>query len=711
MLLIDPTNPDALIAAGVSGGVWKTADAGASWRPVGQDLANIGVNAMAISPTNAKVLVAGTGEGYFREVVRGTGLPLRGGGVFKSVDGGETWQFVASTNGSDFYWVNDLVFSPASDRRLYAATRTGVHRSLDAGETWTTILPTTVNGGCLDLAIRADQSADVLFASCGTYEQATVYRTLDAGGAAVFLETLKDEGMGRTSLAIAPSDQNVIYALAASNLPGPRGLYEQGLHAVFRSTQAGAPGTWEARVRNNDPVKLNTLLLTNPVAASYVDCRMAASDSYTPMGWYVNVIAVDPVDPTIVWAAGVDWFRSSDAGRTWGLVSQWWDSSPASYVHADQHAIAFDPRYNGAGNQIIYVAGDGGIFATENGRGPDARGTSAVCQAAAPGVRWTALNHGYGVTQFYHGLPRPDALAYLGGTQDNGTVAGADASGSDGWRPILGGDGGYVAIDPTNAQIIYAETQWAAIRKSIDGGRSFQTATRGLAGRFSSVVRDESNFLFITPFVMDPSEPRRLWTGGREIYRTADGAGLWTPASDTLLDSGRVSALAVFPTDSDLVAAATDDGRVYLTRLGRTASSSTRWEWSRPREGWVTSVAFDPNDRDTLYATYGWFGGPHVYKSTDGGRTWQASAGTGAAALPDVPVHVVVVDGDRRGRVYVGTDVGVFVSDDGGVTWAVENTGYGAIVTESLSLVRDAIGQTWLFAFTHGRGAWKVAVR
>ena len=100
-----------------------------------------------------------------------------------------------------------------------------------------------------------------------------------------------------------------------------------------------------------------------------------------------------------------------------------------------------------------------------------------------------------------------------------------------------------------------------------------------------------------------------------------------------------------------------------------------------------------------------------MYKSADGGRTWQASDGTGSAALPDVPVHAVVVDGDRRGRVYVGTDVGVFVSDDGGVTWAVENTGYGAIVTESLSLVRDASGQTWLFAFTHGRGAWKVNVR
>ena len=177
-----------MIAAGVSGGIWKTEDAGASWRPVGQDMANIAVNSMAMSSTNTKILYAGTGEGYFREVIRGTGLPLRGGGIYKTTDAGETWTFVASTSRADFSWVNDLVFSPANNRRLYAATRTGVFRSQDAGDSWTNILPTTVMGGCLDLAIRTDRSNDVLFASCGTFQQATVYRALDAGGAATFVE-------------------------------------------------------------------------------------------------------------------------------------------------------------------------------------------------------------------------------------------------------------------------------------------------------------------------------------------------------------------------------------------------------------------------------------------------------------------------------------------------------------------------------------------
>jgi hypothetical protein len=132
------------------------------------------------------------------------------------------------------------------------------------------------------------------------------------------------------------------------------------------------------------------------------------------------------------------------------------------------------------------------------------------------------------------------------------------------------------------------------------------------------------------------------------------------------------------------------------------------WNVTRPRQGWVTSVAYDPEDPAVMYATYGGFGGSHVFASTNGGNTWRAVDGVGDTALPDVPVHTVVVDTGHRNRVYVGTDVGVFVSDTGGDTWAVENTGFGAIVTEWLATLRTPSGERWLFAFTHGRGAWKV---
>jgi ligand-binding sensor domain-containing protein len=112
-----------------------------------------------------------------------------------------------------------------------------------------------------------------------------------------------------------------------------------------------------------------------------------------------------------------------------------------------------------------------------------------------------------------------------------------------------------------------------------------------------------------------------------------------------------------------------------------------------------------------MYVTYGGFGGPHVFTSTNGGRTWRAIDGTGETAVPDVPVHVAVVDPDRPGRLYLGTDLGVFVSETAGDVWAVENTGFGAIVTEWLAPLHTPAGERWLFAFTHGRGAWKVRLR
>ena len=200
------------------------------------------------------------------------------------------------------------------------------------------------------------------------------------------------------------------------------------------------------------------------------------------MGWYNNVIAVDPRDPDRVWAAGVDWFRSDDGGSTWGLVSSMATATTASQtpVHVDQHGIAFHPLYDGQSNQTAIVANDGGLFRTANARARPTTGARAACSPVNLDMQWQGLNRGYGVTQFYHGLPFPDGERYFGGAQDNGTILGSDASGPDGWRGIFGGDGGFVALDANNTQTLYAETQWANIVKSINGGASFTSATRGL---------------------------------------------------------------------------------------------------------------------------------------------------------------------------------------------------------------------------------------
>jgi len=702
-LVIHPQHPEIMYAGGVSGGVWKTTDSGASWTPVSDRLANIAVNSMAIHPEDPDILFIGTGEGYFREIVRGTWLPLRGAGVYSTTDGGATWVRLPSTDTPDFHWVNDLVISPHDPDRIYAATRTGVHLSEDSGATWTLFLDPDVNGGCLDLALRRDQSVDWVYAACGTFEQATVYRR-KMTRTGTWEAVLSEPGMGRTTLAIAPSDQSVIYALSASNVPGPNGVYEQALLAVYRSRAGGNPASWRVRVDNTDPVKLNTLLLTNPGVAVNEECDWDEENYWSSMGWYCNVIAVDPVDPDIVWAAGVDLFRSDNGGRSWGAASYWWGSDAPSWVHADQHAIVFHPDYDGVTNTTMFSASDGGVFRTQNPRAPVADEIEALCDPAGSEVEFTRLNHNLGITQFYHGAVYPGAERYIGGTQDNGTILGTDEAGHDGWLHVSGGDGGYVAVDPTNPQLVYAESQRFYFKRSTDGGQTFEEALEG-------ITEAAQNFLFITPFVMDPNQSQRLWSGGRRLWRTDDGADLWNAASRMPLGSGQISAIAVAPGNSQSVIVGTTDGFIYRNDRALDADATTEWTANRPREGFVTSLAFDPSNPGVVYATFAEFGGRHVWRSEDSGETWESIDGSGATAVPDIPVHSIVVNPNDSNRLYLGTDLGVMVSIDGGATWSVENTGFANAVTEWLTLGADAEGVPWLFAFTHGRGAWRARLQ
>ncbi len=246
---------------------------------------------------------------------------------------------------------------------------------------------------------------------------------------------------------------------------------------MFRSDNGGDVGTWKARVRNTDTDTQDTLLLHNAVLARLEACGFSDSSDFLPMGWYVNTIAVDPVSPEIVWAAGVDWFRSSDGGQSWGPTSFWWagDAAPASsFLHADQHRMVFHPTYDGAGNQTLFVANDGGVWRTDNGRAPVSIAAEATCDPANSEVAWRSLNNGYEVTHFYHGLPFPGGKAFLGGTPDNGTRMRRPHSGLNGWQSLFGGDGGYVAVDPRNTSVLYVESQNGNLQKSIDGGATFE---------------------------------------------------------------------------------------------------------------------------------------------------------------------------------------------------------------------------------------------
>ena len=713
-LLIHREQNNLMWAAGVAGGIWKSYDAGASWHAKSDLLVNIAVNSMIEDTQQQNILYAGTGEGYFN------GDGVRGLGIFRSVDYGETWRQLPSTANSDFYYVQKLAATRAEKKqRIYAATRTGLFRSSDQGESWTKVIDAAALNGCMDVVVQGLGEGKYVFAACGTFTQSHIYRAIDTDTNQQWEEVFTDPQAGRTSLAVAPGKDSVVYALVA-RISATSANADGAILGVYRSTKAGAAGTWEARTRydNGDPIA--TLLLSNPVYGVIDKCGFGfTAPLWFNQGWYDNAIAVDPKDENSVWVGGIDLFRSDDGGRTWGVASYWWfDPNDPYYSHADNHIIVFHPKYNGASNRILYAGSDGGIHMTRDARANVGRTVDDICSntLADHAVAWEALNNGYQVTQFYHGAIYPDGQTFFGGTQDNGTPRGNTATGPEGWETILGGDGGFVAVNPLNTQILYAENFRKSLQRSADGGLNWASLSGG--------SEPSGNFLFIVPYAMDPTTPSRLWYGGAFAWRSNNNGSNWTRVSNSF--SWRISAWAVAPSNSNYVYVGTQygtqagfqaaSGRVWHTAAATTLTGPTTWLSSQPRWGYVSSVKVDPTNPLVVYATYSTFNFTntiglnstgHVFKSSDAGMTWTRIDGTGANALPDVPVLTLAIDPAHAGRLYAGTDIGVFVTLDGGANWYRENTGFANVQVEHLQ-VQNIGGTNYLYAFTHGRSAWRV---
>jgi hypothetical protein len=735
-ILIDPTSPQTVYAGGVGGGVWKSVDGGASWTSLGDLLPNIAVSTMALDPQNTSVIYAGTGEGW------GNADGLRGAGIFKTVDGGATWTSLAATsNNPDFFFVNRLLVSPQDGSRVYAATTTGLFLSLDGGLTWTNSIGsrfTPVPPGCSDVVARSDTKKDYVIAACFSYLLLYDLGSANQWQFAAPIALFGADIQARVSLAIAPSKQSTVYALlscpaAASGLVGTIDLIgytclgDDGegtlYNALLRSDTGGSVSSWFKVSDYTSPNPINRVLLSN--AFAYL-CGSGSTGGVHNQGDYDSAIAVDPTNPNTVWVGGVDLFRSDDGGVNFGQASNW-VSGTANYVHADQHTIVFHPNYDGIANQTVFVGNDGGIFRTESALGGVGTGDKAPCSSPAdkPLITWTSLNHGYGVTQFYFGAPFPDGRTYFGGTQDNGTVLGSDGSGRDGWTTIQSGDGGWVAVDPTNPKTLYAEIP-NALTKSVDGGATFRYIS--LTGSsIDSPPRDD--FPFVTPFTMDPANPQRLWIAGSSLWRIDNGGGVWQRVTDV---NGGGSIIAVDPANSDhvlftvgnyylndgtnpLVFVPNNSVMVLDNATGPPASFKLGGEGGSQGldQGLlISSIAFDPSNTKTVWAAASLFNtgaACHLYRSEDGGFNWTPAAGCGAGdspgGLPDVPTHAVAVDPSNSNRIFVGTDIGLFVTVDRGANWAYEDIGFPHASVVSLSVKAGM-----LFAFTHGRGAWRVPI-
>jgi hypothetical protein len=732
-LIINPGNGDILYAAGADGGVFTSSDAGLNWAVLGESSMpqNLAVNSLAYVVDAGDVLYAGTGEGYFNDDA------VRGNGIYKWSTG--AWVPLGTTAGnSEFWYVNKLAISRITGNpppgeapyRVYAATRTGVHRSTDRGLSWTKIFPPTnvtlINGGALDIVVRTDKTdgTDEMVVSMGTrgpYDgvmQAALYHTSDARKATTdpnnpyvrWTLPMSEAGMGRTSLAIAPGSQGTIYALSAESSDTNR----DAVHAIFKSVNGGA--SFSTNVVNTS-IAFNTFLLSNNTRSS---CQGSL-----PVGYYAQAIAVSPTNPSQVWVGGVDLYRSDDGGANWGQASAWqlppYDTSTDAdkkYVHEDKHVIVFDPFYDGGANQIMFVATDGGIYRTDLANGyvethcPDVQGWPLNFE-----MRWYPRNNGFAITQFYHGLPYPDASLAFGGTQDNGSLRKA---GTFEWGlsdPTFTGDWEYVGIGGVSngrRTVFAAQRHLNLYRSTTDGAPPWTFVSSG-------TPTDAAHTLGDAPFVLDPNVSTRLWSGGKQLFRSANSADTWATASTTF--TGFISSINVSPFASgNSVLATTSDGYVASNTSALSANATTAWTLSQPITGqnvFVSNVAVDPKDSsgNTAYATVSAFTNDvkHVFKSISafGSPGWTSISDSIGA---DLPVNWVLPDRVAQSsgnRLWIGTDTGVLTSTNGGTSWFQEATTFPSAIVESLS---EALGTfpnpttPYLYAFTHGRGAYRVPV-
>ncbi|MFK7954513.1 MAG: hypothetical protein AB8B96_00320 [Lysobacterales bacterium] len=708
-----------MFAAGVSGGVWRFEQT--RWEPLGDRLANVNVGALAIAPDNDQVMYAGTGELYRR--TNRAYASMTGSGVFKSTNGGQDWLQLSASNNENFDYVSDLVVSSVNPQRIYAATNTGVWQSSNGGTSFSQSLDIRENAGsrfegCTDLDLLNDGGRDRLLVSCASRStddryylpgllpgacagpcDGRVYLNADAASGQAWDVVLSEPGMGRTSLAYSASDPAVVYALSASTVPGPDktgdgiGDYDNGLHGVFRSDDGGS--TWTAQLRNTDSDPVSTWMLSF--------AWQARTDNNTPYGagWYNQAIAVDPDNPDVVWVGGMQLYRSDNAGQNFGLTSNYYSSNnvPGSQgpeMHPDIHALVFDRSGD------LWVGNDGGVWRARDIDAPTDRIRDGYRSLLSGGMRFDAVVTDYTTTQFYHGSVSPNGELVLGGMQDNGTDVYNYPGYPNQWVRFLGGDGAHTAFNSQDLSMWISAQNGYLVR--VDRLLQFEQYQE----RILAQAKDADELMFITPFELDPQDQGRIFVGGKRLIRGRYDEDVWQVASAPFGTefADKTNTLAV-ANDQPWVLAGTGNA-IYRITSANTSSASTVPGSTQPRAGWVSSLIFDPGDTNVAYATYSSFGGDHVFKSTDGGQSFVAIDGSGAGRLPDVPVHSLAIHPELPDSLYVGTDLGVFFTQDGGDNWQLEDTGFGGAIVERVVINQpDFAGTVYLFAFTYGRGVWR----
>ncbi|PYJ36721.1 MAG: sialidase [Verrucomicrobia bacterium] len=683
----EPSGKITLFVGAASGGVWKSDDGGTRYRPVFDEQPVQSVGAIAIDPNNTKNVWVGTGESWTRNSAS------IGDGVYKSIDGGETWTHVGldkservariavspKNSGTVFAAVPGALWSDSPDRGLY--------KTSDGGKTWTQILKgPNLSTGCTDIAIDPT-NPDIMFASLWDFRRkgweyrsggdgptspsaSGLFRSTDGGNTWTEITPEGNKGFakkpyGRIAIAIAPSNAKRVYAFV-----------ESPESALFVSDDGGM--TWDKRDKSNWMV-------------------------WRP--FYFAKLIVDPKNPDRLFKPDGALILSEDGGKSFAVVGGF------QGTHGDAHDVWIDST----NTQTVFAGDDGGMWYSYNG-----------------GSKWWK-GQNLSVSQFYHvSVDDNDPYRVYGGLQDNSSWVGESqypgGITNSQWENMYNGDGFWMFPDPADPDYIYAEYQGGEIGRV----NRYTHEARNIKPRPN--YKEKLRFNWNTPIALSPNEKGTIYIGAQFLFRSRDQGQTWDRISPDLTtndpekqkqeQSGGVTvdnssaemhttiySISESPKDKSLIWAGTDDGNLQLTRDGgKTWTNVVGNIPNLPKNSWVSWVQASNFDAATAYAAFDrhTFGdmAPYVFKTTDYGNTWTPLVTSEESKFVRGYAHVIKEDLVKPNLLFLGTEFGLYVSIDGGKNWAqFKGNHFPAVAVRDLAIQPR---ENDLILATHGRGIWIV---
>ena len=667
-----------------SGGVWKSDDGGTSFKPVFDKQPVQSIGAIALDPSNPKTIWVGTGESWTRNSVS------IGDGVYKSTDGGENWEKMGLPNSERITRIlvhpkdGNIVYVCAPGKLWSDSADRGLYKTTDGGKSWVQILKgANLSTGCSSVTMDP-ANPEVLYAGLWDFRRkgwtfrsggdgpdapsaSALMRSTDGGRSWSALTSQSSKGLpkgpwGRVEVVVAPSNAKQVYA-----------FIENIRSALYVSEDGGT--TWQERDRSRNMV-------------------------WRP--FYFSRIVVDPTNDKRLFKMNLRMIASEDGGKSF--------ADAAGGSHGDWHDIWINPT-----NPKHIIGGDdGGLWISHDG-----------------GTKWWK-SYNLPISQFYHvSTDDKDPYQVYGGLQDNSSWAGDSAYPggitNQRWENLYGGDGFYAFSDPADSNYAYAEYQGGHISR-IDR-RTLQNRNIQPQGGYKEKLR----FNWNTPIHLSPNEKGTLYIGAQYLFRSRDQGTNWERISPDLTTndpkrqqqelSGGITvdnssaemhttiySISESPKNGQVIWAGTDDGNIQVTRDGGKSWKNTSAALPGiPKGSWISWVEASRHDEATAYATVDRhsFGdmGSYVFKTTDYGKSWKALITPATAGVRGY-AHVVKEDSINPGLLFVGTELGLWVSVDAGATWAqYKPNNFPDVAVRDIALQsRDHD----LALATHGRGIWIV---